>query len=51
MTVRSPQRAAEPARNRRPIPLIHPSWKHGAELHEAPRGKLKAEEFWGRLGL
>lgn len=51
MTVRSSSWVAEPARNRRPIPLIHPSWKHGADEREAPRAKLKADEFWGRLGL
>lgn len=51
MTVRSSRRAAEPIRNRRPVPLIHPSWTHGADEREAPRAKLGAEEFWGRLGL
>ena len=51
MTVRSSKRAAEPVWNRRPVPLIHPSWKHGADQQRGARAKLEADEFWGRLGL
>jgi hypothetical protein len=51
MTVRSSRHPAEPVRGRRPLPLIHPSWSYGNGGRDAPRAKLKSEEFWGRLGI